>query len=372
MAKFANIHDAVARGTIDDVKPFIKENMFAVNDRDNKGNTPLNLTVLDEKVDIAKFLLSKGANVNIGDSAGFGISLLHFAVTWGKYELSKVFLENGARVNAQNSSGETPLHIVADIKNQHVKWFGIATKDAEHSLAKRLLNIPHKIYLDIAKLLVSYRADMNVKTDRKKTPLDLAMESGDNDMIQYLSSMGAKSTPPEQKYYDIFAASTNGTPEDVKYFIEEEKVDIDEADCIGRTPLHCTASIGNLAVAEYLVSKGADVNKTGGEENKAPLHTAVGSLGADIVKLLISSGADVNLKDANGLTPLHHAALHMEDMLYRSNYNMGSPLVIKIAKDLISHGADTNAKSNTGETAYDLAKKLNDTLLVQYLGSLSM
>ena len=64
---------------------------------------------------------------------------------------------------------------------------------------------------------------------------------------------------------------------------------------------------GNLAEAEKLISKGADVN--GKDVNgRSPLYMASWSGHKEVVEMLISQGANVNYKDIKGLSPLYMAS----------------------------------------------------------------
>jgi TM2 domain-containing membrane protein YozV len=125
-------------------------------------------------------------------------------------------------------------------------------------------------------------------------------------------------------YEDIFHAAQTGTVEDVKYFIEQKGVDVNEKGNFGQTPLHDAASFGNI----------------------------------EAVKLLVSKGADIHIADSQGFTPLHHVAFNGDVKVAER---------IEIAQFLISKGANVKAKTNEGNTPVDLAEDYKCWEMVQYL-----
>jgi len=59
----------------------------------------------------------------------------------------------------------------------------------------------------------------------------------------------------------VIAASV-GVLDTVKFYLEEENVDVDSADEAGCTALHRASTVGNIDIVNYLISRGADVNIT--------------------------------------------------------------------------------------------------------------
>ena len=137
--------------------------------------------------------------------------------------------------------------------------------------------------------------------------------------------------------------------------------DIQAKDKGGRTPLHVAVVIGRTEIAELLVSAGANLpTKTKG--GRTPLHWATdcnSERNIDIVKLLVFSGANVNMKDKKGRTPLHVAIRH-----YGKCYNL------EVVKFLISSGANVDTQDSSGKTVLDIAKKKENTAVVEYLESI--
>lgn len=112
--------------------------------------------------------------------------------------------------------------------------------------------------------------------------------------------------------------------------------DINKVDAKGRTPLYWAALQGSRSVAEYLISRGAQIEKGADwKDDDTPLHVASGKGYTDVVALLLDKGANVNKENRVGQTPLHLAAWrgHSETVGY-----------------LVSYGADVNVKDKRGYT----------------------
>ena len=95
---------------------------------------------------------------------------------------------------------------------------------------------------------------------------------------------------------------------------------------------------GHLAVAKSLISKDADVNKTGW----TPLHYAATSGHVEIMQLLVDNHAFVDAGSPNGSTPLMMAAQY------------GTPQAVKL---LLDEGAEPLQKNEQGLTALDFARR---------------
>jgi len=136
-------------------------------------------------------------------------------------------------------------------------------------------------------------------------------------------------------YKNIFEAATHGTVDDVKYFLEQQRVDVNTKDGYDKTPLYAAIGNENVEVIKFLVANRADANAVSVEQ-WTPLHSATYSKKlVESAALLISKGAKVNAQKKDGSTPLHMAATHGN---------------VEFVKLLIAKGADVNAKDEDGGT----------------------
>jgi len=115
---------------------------------------------------------------------------------------------------------------------------------------------------------------------------------------------------------------------------------VDTFDDGGETRLHKAARLGYKAVAEFLITNGADLTIRGGTHGFTPLHVAAFEGHKEVVKLLIDNGADANAQGIGELRPLHCAA------------GRGRRDVVEF---LLAKGADPKAKLENRKTAVHLA-----------------
>lgn len=109
----------------------------------------------------------------------------------------------------------------------------------------------------------------------------------------------------------------------------------DDRDWRGWTPLNCAVSSGNDRIAEYLIAKGANINKNDKYYDYTPLQWAIMIGNTDMTKLLLDRGALIDGRDRKGQTALHFACIN-----YRKD----------IAALLISQGAELEARMDEGLT----------------------
>ena len=130
-------------------------------------------------------------------------------------------------------------------------------------------------------------------------------------------------------------------------------VDIDAVDREGRSALFYAIKDGELAIAGELIKHGANVNIQD-NNGETPLHFASREYRPEEAKLLIVNGASSLLKDSNGNTALWRAVFD----------SRGRGDVIKV---LLSAGADKKMKNKSGTSPEDLANRIANYDLTQFL-----
>lgn len=122
--------------------------------------------------------------------------------------------------------------------------------------------------------------------------------------------------------------------------VDWPKTDINKLNLKGESPLMLASLRGYQDLAQKLIKKGADVNKTGW----TPLHYAASGGQLAIISMLLENSAYVDAESPNGTTPLMMAAMY------------GTPAAVKL---LLQEGADPQLKNQQGLTAIQFAQRGN-------------
>lgn len=104
----------------------------------------------------------------------------------------------------------------------------------------------------------------------------------------------------------LYAAAFNGSLETVAHLLKAN-ADINQPDCLGRTPLQVAAQRGHMMLVQELLCNGANVNAED-TLGYTPLLTAVYERHSKVVKVLLENNANAQQCSHNGFSALHIAA----------------------------------------------------------------
>ena len=151
--KHGSIRNAVEFGTIDAVKEFLKAGENINEGLAKGGPTPLHYAAQHDRKEIAKLLITKGADLSM--STRDGQTPLHITALYNHLKVAELLIEYGADVNAKANNGRTPLHF-ASAKNNN----------------------------EIARLLISKSANVNAERNDGVTPFDEAKATETADLLR--------------------------------------------------------------------------------------------------------------------------------------------------------------------------------------------
>ena len=105
-------------GTIKSVEALVKVSRELVNRASFEGVTPLHLSCLEGRADVADTLLRYGARVNVKDRQGS--TPLHVAAANGHADVVTLLLQHGAAKGTRNHRGNTPVDLAHGRNHGHV------------------------------------------------------------------------------------------------------------------------------------------------------------------------------------------------------------------------------------------------------------
>eukprot|EP00961_Rhodomonas_salina_P040492 543839-Rhodomonas_salina.1 len=238
---------------------------------------------------------------------------VHVAATRGLACAVAELAAAGADIEARTREGETALQLaasrgLADVVRVLIDVGARLEGAAPESKATALHLAAVNHLVEVGQMLIAAGANPEATTRNGTTPLGIATQQGDVEMIWTLVAGGVELDRP----------------------------------CIksGMTPLCVAAQIGDVGAAQALLTAGADGSAPGAGE-WTPLHVAChAGRHAHVLELLLSQSADTSALRA-GATPLWHAALIGDERVVRA---------------LLRHGADVNfTRAGSKETPLSVA-----------------
>jgi len=230
--------------SISDVIKALKKSLLGgsayINTRGDNWKTALSISSMNGDLEIVKYLIKEGANVNLIDKEYY--SPLYYAVDKNHIEIVKALLENGASITIEKESTFIPIE-----------------RAAVNSC------------IEIIDLLISYGVDVNSPSNYyNRTPLMLASERGEIEVVEYLLGKGADTN---LKSYDgrtaIMYASDEGNIEIVKCLLDNGAI-IDEKDDECKSAFDIAYENENFELQKLLNeynASGSDIQFSGHEKN---------------------------------------------------------------------------------------------------------
>jgi len=393
-----------------------------VNQKLDWDSTPLILSCEQGSPEMVAYLISMKAEVNYAGKES-GITPLLAAAANGNPKVIELLIKHHADINLENTRGLTALDMAVMKNNIEAQKLLRKHKALLGDLEKLITNYPlfeaaKSGNLELIKLAIEHKADIEARDHSGSTLLIHAAQSGHADIVTLLIKSGARlDTQNDFGNTALMAAADEGQLESARLLITHNAA-LELKDKRGETALCIACKWGYFTMAELLVAHNADVNirdeynetllanallhgyhkislllaKTAkdfdapGSGRWTPLMQASLDGFADVCELLIQRGAGINTQtDHDKETALHLAAggghLETVTVLVKKGASLDlqdrkgeTPLIRAVLQDkietaayLLGRGADPAKKNTDGKTALDIAKEHKNKELINLL-----
>ncbi|WP_041990698.1 ankyrin repeat domain-containing protein [Capnocytophaga cynodegmi] len=302
---------------------FIKKGL-SLKSIDNNGDNALFYAARNGNQKIINQLIKKGLNPKTLNNKGQN---LMFAASEGSrmktndLEFFKYIESLGVSPNQKDKEGLSPLFILSSRhKDIAVLNYFLDKGNSVNQLDKEgntpLINASSRNSLEVVSLLENKSSNINTTNNQGHSALTLAVARNTSDVVSYLIKKGADINVKDTKGNTlVYYLLESYTPRDIKKFDEKWNI---------------------------LAEKGLNFAQNQ-EKGSNIYHLAVDKADLNLLQKVASVNVDINVKNQDGLTPLHKAAMTAKNL--------------DIIKFLLEKGAKKTITTDFEETAYDLAKE---------------
>lgn len=359
------MHTAAVRGQSEILKVFL-DHHFPVNDADDSGNTPLHLAILENhrnvfdllitessvnidalnlkgetpllmamanNIDVAETLIRKDANVCIRDNDG--TSALDLAARQNQMQIVELLIKKGAIITGKNGLDLNVLKLKMQPLNYAVR------------------NRNSKM---VQLLMMNEINAIDVEDYAGETPLSLAVNDNDFQMLKYLIQHGRTINPkieinPHSATFQNLQSENllkrslcTGSLEIWKFLLQRST----QIDRIAYSTLHSAVREGNLQKVKELLKTKEDKNSI---NSRLAVYIAVESENEDVLKVLLEEGYSLD-SCFNDKSPIHTAA------------TFNHPQLVHL---LLKFGANLNSTTIDKQTPLHFATAAGQSQVVEFL-----
>lgn len=223
--KYRTIFDVIRTGTLAAVEFLVERyGIQILCERDENGHTPAHWACLEGHYNIVEYMIEKGAPVNLPSRSQVGAYPIHWACVRGHVPIVDLLIQAGVPKDICDRSGCSPLITACQNGSSHLAGYllgcGVNRDICDDNGDTALHWAAYKGYPDLMRLLIYSGFDPKQKDNYGCTPLHLACLNGNSLAVEDLC--------------------------------EKDKVEIEDKDYTGRTPIQVAKAQGHKDIENYL------------------------------------------------------------------------------------------------------------------------
>ena len=257
-----DVFEATTAGDLAKVKAIVEADAQVLKARNSYQQTPLILAIQKRKIEVAEYLLARGADVNVKDSSGS--TPLSYAIAGGVSAIAKTLIDRGADIDSPAMWDMKPLAFALE--------FG--RKDIAGMLCDKGAAVPVEPGPEAYQLFFS------------------ACSNGFERLVDLMLEKGFKMADNQYSRGLPHLAAAGGSAAIVETLVRLG-FDMGRKNEMGWTPLHAAAEKGHTKVAAILLSHGADIDDRT-LSGLSAYDIAASLQKTEVADLLKAGGADVS------------------------------------------------------------------------------
>jgi len=281
--------------------------------------------------------------INIDEKDSKGNTFLNHCINNENYDAAIWLIDKGIDVSLENNIGDNSFHLIIEKKEPTVlkrildkELININEKDKFGRIILQDLVVEGELVL--AKLLISYGADINSQDKNHRNVIFDALSFGDENFVLYLLEL------------------------------DDPKIDLNNVDSELNTIMHHHEVSKNENIAQKLIESGADttIQNAKGETYLTNISKSDNTeLAKKLIELSLKNGADVNARSFFDNTIFMELMKTFSKLSPKEKERRNS--ILEIAKSILSYGGDINAINQDKETALFTAVRVGDLELIAFL-----
>ncbi|MCF1713558.1 ankyrin repeat domain-containing protein [Flavihumibacter sp. RY-1] len=323
--------------------------------------------------EIIKYLVSQDGN-GVGKKTHDGRIYLHWAASRGNIEVVKYLLEKGADINFGDDRGTIPLVYALANGQTNTAVYEVLFKAGNNPKQKfqngaslLLLGIANDKELVLSEYLVTKGLSYTDTDDLGRTAFDYAARSGNLELLKKLKAKGVKHSNQALLFAAQGGRGGAAKQEVYQYLVEELKIPATAVGENDETILpYLVRRPNQQETIQYFLNKGVDINKADKKGETALTH-AVQFSTAEMVGWLLDKGASVVVNSKEGNLGYYLLQSYRSPRAGETPIDFTNKLNLLIAK-----GVNLNTAQPDGNTLYHLAVAKNDIQLFQLLAPLKI